>query len=132
MNILNKYREFINENLNHNKILFNNLSKMFPYSSFENNIMLFSNKLNNNSSINIWGIEDHIYSLKLKIVDSTINIIAISNQGGPLGYATKIVDIIHDFALANNYNINIVNDESGGYWNKIISKYNDNIITVKI
>jgi len=112
------------------KDLFNSLSELYPYTIMENNIMQFSNKLKDDGMPNVWGIEDHICALKLKIEDKNIYIIAIANQGGPLGFATKVVDIIHTFAIKNNYKIIISNDESGGYWEKIIAKYNDSIISI--
>ena len=98
----------------------------------EDNIMLFSNKLKEDGMPNIWGIEDHISSLKLRINEMNIEIVAISNQGGPLGFATKVVDIIHDFAVRNGYKIIISNDESGGYWDRIVAKYNDNVISINL
>jgi len=109
--------------------LYKSLSHMFPFSVMEDNIMLFSNKLKNGKP-NIWGIEDHIYALKLKIIDKTIDIVAIVNQGGPLGFATAAIDIIHEFAIENDYKIIISNDESGGFWDRIIAKYDDGIISI--
>ena len=93
--------------------------------------MYFSNILKDDGSPDIWNIEKHIFSLKLKIIEKNIHIIAIANQTGIPGLGTKIVDVIHNFSVINNYKIIIVNDESNGYWNKIIEKYNDDIIYIK-
>lgn len=110
--------------------LYNSLSKLFPYSTFEPPVMSFSNKLKDGKP-NIWEIDDHIYSLKLEIIDKNINIIALTNQVATLGFATNAVNIIHDFAYKNKLKIFIINDESAGYWKKIIEKYDDNIISIK-
>ena len=122
--------EDINE-YNNLDILYTILSKLYPYSLFDNNMMFFSNKLKRDGTIDIWNDDNNLYSLKIKIINNTIVIIALLNQGGPLGISTRSIDILHNFAINNNYTILIENDESYGYWERIIKKYNDNIITIK-
>lgn len=109
--------------------LFSILSKLYLYTFKENNNMSFSNKLKDDNP-DVWGIENGISALKLKVVNNKIIIIAIINQTGTLGFGTKVIDILHYFAKENNYNIIINNDESGGFWKKIIKKYNDGIISI--
>ena len=107
------------------------LCEIFEFHIQQDNIMLFSNKLKEDGTLNIWCIEDSVFSLKLRIIENNIVIVAIANQSGVKGLGTNVVDIIHDFAVEHNYNIVIENDESYGYWDKIVAKYNDDIIKIK-
>ena len=109
--------------------LYISLQEIFPFSYKDDNIMLFSNKLKDDKP-NVWGIEDGIYSLKLKIVDNTIVIVAIANQSGPLGLGFKVITKLHDFAIDNGYKIVINNDESMGFWDRVIKKFDDGIISI--
>lgn len=125
MNYLKTFEQ-INNNLEE---LYISLQEIFPYSSKDDNVMLFSNKLKDGEP-NVWGIEDGIYALKLKIINNTIVIVAIANQAGPLGLGFNVVTKLHDFAIDNNYKIVISNDESMGFWNRVIRKFDDGIISI--
>ncbi len=107
-----------------NKII-NDISSIFKYIKFTNNTLIASSIVDV-SGKPIVRIDSRrpITALMLKFDNKSIIIKSIVNSTEEKGLSKKIIDIILS-NIKKDWTIFIEQDVSGGFWDKIISKYPD-------
>jgi hypothetical protein len=107
-----------------NKII-NDISSIFKHIKFTNNTLIASSIVDV-SGKPIVRIDSRrpITALMLKFDNKSITIKSIVNSTEEKGLSKKIIDIILS-NIKKDWTIFIEQDVSGGFWDKIISKYPD-------
>jgi hypothetical protein len=99
------------------------LKDLFEYVTVKGNNILCSNILDRGGNPYVrTDSKRYCKALMIKIDSKSIEIKSIVNTTGEKGFSTSVVDKIVQ-VLPDNFEIVISQDVSGGFWDKIISKY---------
>ena len=105
------------------KELSDKLQDLFDHVKVRGNTILCSNILDRGGNPYVrTDSKKACKALMIKIDSKSIEIKSIVNTTGEKGFATSVVDKIVQ-VLPDNFEIIISQDVSGGFWDKIISKY---------
>ena len=105
------------------KELSGKLQNLFEYVTVKGNTILCSNILDRGGNPYVrTDSKRYCKALMIKIDSKSIEIKSIVNTTGEKGFSTSVVDKIVQ-VLPDNFEIVISQDVSGGFWDKIISKY---------
>jgi hypothetical protein len=103
----------------------NDLSGIFKYIKINNNTLIASSIVDKlgRPIVRIDSIKP-INALMLKFGKKSITIKSIVNSTGERGFSKKIIDVILK-NIEKDWSIEIDQDVSGGFWDKIIERYPD-------
>jgi hypothetical protein len=103
----------------------NDLSGIFKYIKINNNTLLASSIVDKlGRPIVRIDSRKPITALMLKFGKKSITIKSIVNSTGERGFSKKIIDVILK-NIEKDWSIEIDQDVSGGFWDKIIERYPD-------
>jgi hypothetical protein len=103
----------------------NDLSGIFKYIKINNNTLLASSIVDKlGRPIVRIDSRKPINALMLKFGKKSITIKSIVNSTGERGFSKKIIDVILK-NIEKDWSIEIDQDVSGGFWDKIIERYPD-------
>ena len=119
----NLFNSLILESLSLTNTLSGKLKELFEYVTIKGDTILCSNILDRGGNPYVrTDSKKACKALMIKIDSKSVEIKSIVNTTGERGFATSVIDKIIQ-VIPDNFEVIISQDVSGGFWDKIISKY---------